>query len=253
MTDPKPLTANSTIGEWLDHPKGGPLIRGLLAQAGVDEAMLAPVRGLPLQQLVAMSQGQLPQPLVDDLVLQANGGEIPDESAVDDDGVAREDHARPVRRPDRDRHRRRVRNRPGHRVPHGPRGRPRDRRRHLRRASSTSSRRPCPDADIITVAGDITKQDGDRRASSPPPATASTPSRTSPASTTTSRPRTRRRDAVWDRVIAINLTGGVQAHPRGAARRCWPPAAARSSTSPREAGAARQRLGQRLHGLASTA
>jgi NAD(P)-dependent dehydrogenase (short-subunit alcohol dehydrogenase family) len=79
MTDPKPLTAHSTIGEWLAHPEGAPLIQGLLAQAGVGEEMLAPVRGLPLQQLVALSQGQLPQSVVDDLVLRVNGGVMPED------------------------------------------------------------------------------------------------------------------------------------------------------------------------------
>jgi len=74
-----PLTANSTIGAWLDHPEGGPLVRGLLARSGADEGALAPVRGLPLQQLVAMSQGQMPQSVVDDLVLQAGGGVAPEE------------------------------------------------------------------------------------------------------------------------------------------------------------------------------
>ena len=28
------LTAHSTIGEWLDDPTGGPLIRGLFEQTG---------------------------------------------------------------------------------------------------------------------------------------------------------------------------------------------------------------------------
>ncbi|MFP3467468.1 SDR family NAD(P)-dependent oxidoreductase [Leifsonia sp. SIMBA_070] len=79
MTDPKPLTAHSTIGEWLSHPTGAPLIQGLLAQSGVNEDMLAPVRGLPLQQLVALSQGQMPQSVVDDLVLQANDGVMPED------------------------------------------------------------------------------------------------------------------------------------------------------------------------------
>jgi hypothetical protein len=77
MTETKPLTANSTIGEWLTDPTGGPLIRGLLAQTGASEEMLAPIKGLPLQQLVALSQGELPQSIVDDLVLQANGGIAP--------------------------------------------------------------------------------------------------------------------------------------------------------------------------------
>ena len=80
MTDPKPLTARSTIGEWLAHPEGAPLIQGLLAQAGVGEEMLAPVRGLPLQQLVALSQGQLPQSVIDDFVLRVNGGVMPEDA-----------------------------------------------------------------------------------------------------------------------------------------------------------------------------
>ena len=42
--------------------------------------MLAPLTGLPLRQLVAMSQGQLQQSVVDDLVRQVNGGTIPEEA-----------------------------------------------------------------------------------------------------------------------------------------------------------------------------
>lgn len=72
-----PLTANSTIGDWLDDPVGGGLVRGLLAQAGASEETLAPVKGLPLQQLVALSQGAMPQSVIDDLVLKANGGVAP--------------------------------------------------------------------------------------------------------------------------------------------------------------------------------
>ncbi|GAA2896409.1 SDR family NAD(P)-dependent oxidoreductase [Microbacterium esteraromaticum] len=77
------LTAHSTIGEWLNDPIGGDLIRGLLAQSGADAAQLTPVLGLPLQQLIVMSQGAMPQSVVDDLVRAVNGGEIPadDESA----------------------------------------------------------------------------------------------------------------------------------------------------------------------------
>src|SRR4051812_17203453 len=74
------LTANSPIGDWLEHPEGGPLIRQVLGQGGAfDEQMLAPVRTLPLQQLVPLSQGQLPQSVIDDLVLRANGGVAPEE------------------------------------------------------------------------------------------------------------------------------------------------------------------------------
>ena len=78
MTNETPITAQSSIGQWLDHPAGGPLIRSLLEQSGTDPAMLAPMRSLPLQQLVAASGGQMPQSVVDDLVLAANGGVAPE-------------------------------------------------------------------------------------------------------------------------------------------------------------------------------
>ncbi|WP_431279247.1 SDR family NAD(P)-dependent oxidoreductase [Leifsonia poae] len=81
MTDPKPLAANSTIATWLQHPEGGPMIRQLLGGSGMDESVLAPVLGLPLQQLVAMSQGAMPQSVVDDLVLRVNGGVAPAEDS----------------------------------------------------------------------------------------------------------------------------------------------------------------------------
>ena len=81
MADPAvPLTPSTTMGTWLEDPVGGPLIRGLLRQAGVGAEALGPVSGLPLQQLVVLSQGQLAQSVVDDLVLQANGGVAPTET-----------------------------------------------------------------------------------------------------------------------------------------------------------------------------
>lgn len=73
------LTAQSSIGEWLDDETGGAIVRGLLAQSGATEDKLAPLRTLPLQQLVALSQGQMPQSAIDDIVRAANGGEIPTE------------------------------------------------------------------------------------------------------------------------------------------------------------------------------
>lgn len=74
----RPLTADSPIGDWLAHPDGGPLIRELLASSGVDEGVLAPVRLLPLRELVALSENRLPHSVVDDLVTRANQGVVPD-------------------------------------------------------------------------------------------------------------------------------------------------------------------------------
>lgn len=91
MAKDKPLTAKSSIGDWLKHPVGGPLIRDMLAEGGMDEKVLAPVRMFSLQRLVSMSQGQLQQSVVDDLVAKANGGvapvEEPDEAEGADPGA----------------------------------------------------------------------------------------------------------------------------------------------------------------------
>ncbi|WP_277246008.1 SDR family NAD(P)-dependent oxidoreductase [Micrococcus terreus] len=73
-----PITARNTIQEWLDHPAGGPVLRGFMEQSGTDVSALGPALGMPLQQLVAMSQGKLPQEAVDGMVLQANGGVMPE-------------------------------------------------------------------------------------------------------------------------------------------------------------------------------
>jgi NAD(P)-dependent dehydrogenase (short-subunit alcohol dehydrogenase family) len=205
----QPITASSSITAWLAHPEGGPLVRGLLAQAGIDETTLAPVAGLPLQQLVVLSQGQLPQQLVDDLVRQANGGEIPDESALADDGQWRETitsgrfagrtvvvtgAASGIGRATASRVARE-----GGRVI----------------AVDISAERlaelvqSLPDAEVIAVPADITAQEGidaivaaagdriDALAN-----VAGINDDFSPAAETS--------DAVWDRVIAVNLTGGFK-------------------------------------------
>lgn len=78
----RPITAQSTISDWLDHPTGGPLLREMLSASGQDAGALAPVHGLPLQRLVELSQGQMPQSVVDDLVLRTNGGTMPEAEAA---------------------------------------------------------------------------------------------------------------------------------------------------------------------------
>jgi len=72
MAKDKPLSDRSTVGAWLKHPVGGVLIRKMLAEGGVDEKVLTPVKLLPLKNLVAMSGGQMQQSVVDELVATAN-------------------------------------------------------------------------------------------------------------------------------------------------------------------------------------
>jgi NAD(P)-dependent dehydrogenase (short-subunit alcohol dehydrogenase family) len=71
------ITADTPVGEWVTHPEGGPLIRALLADAGFDETVLAPISQVPLGQLVVLSQGKLGQDVVDDLVARVNDGVVP--------------------------------------------------------------------------------------------------------------------------------------------------------------------------------
>ena len=84
----KPLTGKTSIGDWLAHPVGGPLIREMLAAGGQDENALKPVRLFALQRMVALSQGKMPQSVVNDLVAKANGGEIPVEEDEDETPAA---------------------------------------------------------------------------------------------------------------------------------------------------------------------
>lgn len=89
-TNTKPLTGKRSIRQWLDHPDGGPLLRGMLARVGQDESALKPVEHFALQQLVELGRGQFPQSALDDLVLEANGGVAPADD-LEDDSAATED------------------------------------------------------------------------------------------------------------------------------------------------------------------
>ncbi|ANP74629.1 SDR family NAD(P)-dependent oxidoreductase [Cryobacterium arcticum] len=71
------LTADSSVGSWLDDPIGGPILRDLLAQAGQSADVLRPVRRLAIKRLVKLSKGQFPPELIDDLVRRVAAGEVP--------------------------------------------------------------------------------------------------------------------------------------------------------------------------------
>ncbi|MEW1976377.1 SDR family NAD(P)-dependent oxidoreductase [Microbacterium profundi] len=196
------LTAHSTIGEWLNDPIGGELVRGMLAQAGADADSLTPVLGLPLQKMVVLSQGAMAQSVVDDLVRAANNGEIPTDDAPAGwvekttpgrfagktiivtgaaSGIGKATASRIARE--------------GGRVVAVD----------IAADKLDAFKAELADADIVTVAGDLTKQEsidavvaaaGDRIDGLAN--VAGINDDFSPAGETP--------DAVWDRVIAINLT-----------------------------------------------
>lgn len=100
MGKDKALTAKSSIGTWLKHPVGGPILRDLLAQGGQTESALAPVKLFSLERVASMSGGRMPQELVDDLVRRANDpaalAAAPAVEAEDDDEDEVEAEAAPA-------------------------------------------------------------------------------------------------------------------------------------------------------------
>ncbi|UUT34936.1 SDR family oxidoreductase [Microbacterium elymi] len=78
MSESKALTANSTIGEWLDSPVGGELVRGCSRSPAPPKRPWRRSGGCRWQAGGA-EPGQAAQSVVDDLVLKANGGVMPEE------------------------------------------------------------------------------------------------------------------------------------------------------------------------------
>lgn len=206
-TAPSPLTAHSTVGTWLEHPAGGPLVRGLLQQAGVGDEALAPVSGLPLQQLVTLSQGKMPQSVVDELVLQVNGGMAPEDSGEPTGWVEKVTPGRfagqtvvvtgaasGIGRATAER----IAREGGRVVAVDLNA---DRLQELASA--------LPEAEIVTVAGDITRQEDIDAV------VAAAGERIDGLANVAGinddfSPLHETSDAMWDRVIAINLTGGFK-------------------------------------------
>jgi NAD(P)-dependent dehydrogenase (short-subunit alcohol dehydrogenase family) len=82
MTTPPPLSGDSSIAAWLDHPVGGPIIRDLLAQAGQDADALRPVRRLAIKRLVKLSRGSFTNDMLDDLVRRVEAGDVPETASA---------------------------------------------------------------------------------------------------------------------------------------------------------------------------
>ena len=77
----RPLNGQRTIKEWLDHPKGGPIMKEVFARAGIEDSAIAQMLAVPLGALPGLSRGSFPQELADELILAANDGVAPEEAA----------------------------------------------------------------------------------------------------------------------------------------------------------------------------
>lgn len=96
MAKDKALSAKSSIGAWLKHPVGGPILRDLLAQGGQTESALAPVKLFSLERVASMSGGRMPQEMIDDMVRRANDpNALAAAPATDDDEDDEDEPAAP--------------------------------------------------------------------------------------------------------------------------------------------------------------
>lgn len=73
-----PLTSESTVGEWLDHPVGGPILRRLLEESGQTHVALTAAHHFPMSRLVTLSGGAMTTADLDRLVAEANTGSAED-------------------------------------------------------------------------------------------------------------------------------------------------------------------------------
>jgi beta-glucosidase len=79
------LTAESTIGEWLNHPIGGQILAGALAQAGdagiagmlADPSLMRMAESMPLNRVAAFPGSPVTSDQIDQLVAVANGAAVP--------------------------------------------------------------------------------------------------------------------------------------------------------------------------------
>ncbi|WP_435106250.1 SDR family NAD(P)-dependent oxidoreductase [Nocardiopsis synnemataformans] len=75
------LDGQTSVGTWLDHPVGGPLLRELLRRSGTDPERLRPVHRFALSRIVERSRGTLTDDMITGLVRRVGAGEVVREDA----------------------------------------------------------------------------------------------------------------------------------------------------------------------------
>ncbi len=86
------LSGDSKISEWLNDPFGGPVIRQMLTDSGQSEKALSPVKRFSMNKLIKISGGRFTQEILDDLIAKtdaaAASGDAPTSAAPADAGPA---------------------------------------------------------------------------------------------------------------------------------------------------------------------
>lgn len=72
MPNHEALDASSSVGVWLDHPVGGPLLRELFAKIDQNERIFQPFRSLAIRQATRISGGAFTDEMLTDLVERTN-------------------------------------------------------------------------------------------------------------------------------------------------------------------------------------
>lgn len=73
-----PLSADSSINAWLAHPVGGAVLRHYLAQSGQTAEALGPIKKHPIKRLIELSGGAFSAEMLDGMVQTVASGEIPE-------------------------------------------------------------------------------------------------------------------------------------------------------------------------------
>ncbi|MCR2812319.1 SDR family NAD(P)-dependent oxidoreductase [Microbacterium sp. zg.Y1090] len=71
------LSGDSAIADWLADPAGNAILTEMLAAGGQTPEVFKPVRRLAIKRLVKLSRGSFTQDMLDDLVRRAAAGEVP--------------------------------------------------------------------------------------------------------------------------------------------------------------------------------
>jgi NAD(P)-dependent dehydrogenase (short-subunit alcohol dehydrogenase family) len=72
------LTADSPIATWLAHPAGGAILAEMLAQSGQTPDAFDPVKGLAIKRLVSLSRGAFTDEMLDTLIERVESGDVPE-------------------------------------------------------------------------------------------------------------------------------------------------------------------------------